>query len=691
MKNFKTLFLLLLISITSFAQVYTFDNTSKPVKLGTFSTTSAYTFTFGFKANAGTHQLRTVPLWNCANQQASISWPYVYYNNMQILLDQKVGYPTIVDTSFHQLTFRIGNGVQEFLIDSILVASQTNDNVSFSGDLWLGSNSSIDRLSGTIRYPSFINTYVANKNEKPMPKGSLYKPDLPIGLVWNDEIGQWDWSNVKPLYAQLYEFFKSYHLDFAQNAKDLYPIHLMFDFLKLGGEDDTTVPIDTAIKYGVAIAKIMSDSANCDFRVIGNTTDYMSYKDSPNSPHGKFNNAMINCVNSNLNYKIRVDCALSQLDDIGGYKHITTSQTQNMLPNEPITTFDGDAGILFVHYSTIQAALNRPIKYVMVDNEYFNKWLDTTRYKNNASCLAAQKASGLNWWDYCSSQYTKAMNRIYDGIRHACPTAEIVEYDVNMLDECNYYYEPRFKYRIGLNTNRMGTDQLYPRNMRALVNGYGDHRGLLNYEQLSKRGQSKLGFNNNTPFVGIGYLGDPNFDIDATHAIGLETFLIATGSPTLYPSLYVQGGNNPNPKALATQLLAASIGQSACTQAWDIIVGGVTLPGDRDCSWLCFGGTNYTFWMGDYETIAGVRKLGDRYVIAAYYGSCTSFKNKPARKKAGAINLVSKSVPVEAHDKCFLYLYDSGQPLSSNNPKRIGKWVQVGSVDGWSTRKNSDN
>jgi hypothetical protein len=283
------------------------------------------------------------------------------------------------------------------------------------------------------------------------------------------------------------------------------------------------------------------------------------------------------------------------------------------------------------------------------------------------------------------------MNYVYGGIIAACPNIQITEYDVNCLDECNYYYEPKFKYRITLNTNRMGTDQLYPRNMRALINGYGDHRGLLNYEQLSKRGQSKLQFHNNTPFVGIGYLGDPNFDIDATHAVGLETFLVATGSPSLYPSMYVDGGNNPNPKSMATQLLAGSIAQWACKDVWDIVVGGVTLPGDRSCEWLCYGGTNYTSWMGDYECIAGVRKLNDRFIISTYYGSVTSFKNKPARKKAGVINSLDKPIPVEAHDKCFVYEYNSRYPISKTNPKRVNKGVKVGSIDRWVTTDAEKN
>lgn len=682
-KFIKVAAALLLISIQiCLGQTYTFTNASKPIKIGTFGTSSAYTFTFGFKADTGTHALRTVPLWECANQKAYISWPYVIYNNMQILLDQKIGYPTIVDGNFHQFTFRVGNGVIEVLIDSALVAGQMNGDVSFNSDLWLGSNSSIDRLSGTIQNPVFTNSYVIHRSERPMPKGNLYKNNLPVGLVWNDDTGEWDWSGVKPLYTQLSEFFKGTHLYFAPNA---IKIHLMFDFNKLGGEDDPSVSVDSAIKAGVAIAKIMADSANCDFRMIGNSTDYMAYANQPTSPHGKFNNAMIACANSNPNYLIRVDCSISQLDDIGGYKHITTSQTQNMYPNEPITTFDGDAGILFVHYSAIQSVINRPIKYVMVDNEYMNKWLDTTRYKNNPACLAAKNASGLSWWDYCSSQYTKAMNRVYDGIRRACPGAEIVEYDVNCLDECQYYYEPKFKYRIMLNTNRQGTDQLYPRNMRALINGYGDHRGLLNYEQLSKRGQTKLGYTKNTPFVGIGYLGDPNFDIDATHAVGLETFLIATGSPTLYPSLYVQSsiGNNPNPKSLGTQLCAASIAQSACKDIYDIVLNGELLEGDRNCEWLCYGGTYYAFNFGDYECIAAVMKWGNKYSIVTYYGSVTPIKNKPARKKSGGIKLLGRYVPLEADDKAVVYIYDPAQTISSRNPLRVNDFVKRGSIDKW--------
>ena len=70
-------------------QIYTFTNRSKAIKIGTFATTNAYTFTFGFKADTGTHVMRSVPLWECGNQKAYFSWPYLIYNNFQILLDGK--------------------------------------------------------------------------------------------------------------------------------------------------------------------------------------------------------------------------------------------------------------------------------------------------------------------------------------------------------------------------------------------------------------------------------------------------------------------------------------------------------------------------------------------------------------------------------------------------------------------------
>jgi len=662
------------------AQTFTLTNASKPVIWNTVSTSKEYTFSFYFKSDTGTHELRSVPLWSCANQGGSLSWQYLNYNSFEIQLNQKIGYQTICDGNFHKLTFRIGKGVQEVLIDSILLASQPYGEVSFSGQAMFSSTSDYDRVSGTIKDPMFVDRYVSSSNERPMPKGTLFKRNLPVGLVWNDEIGQWDWSNVKPLYIQLSECQR---LAFPTGAPK---IHLYFDFFQLGGQLDSTVSKDSAIKAGVMIAKYMADYNNCDVRAISNSQNYWDYKDQATSEYGKFNAAMLTLANSNAAYQVRVDCSLSQLDDLPPFKTITTEQFAAMYPNEPLSTFDGMAGILETQYRDIQGKLNKPILFVVADNEYANKWLDTAKYELNPACKADKEASHLSWWGYCSQQYTNAMNRIYAGIKRACPSAEIVEYDVNCLNECNYYYDPKFQYRIALNTNRQGTDQLYPRNINAMLMGYGDYRGLLNYEQVSKRGQTKSGYNLNTPFVGVGYLGDPNFDIDATHIIGLETFLVATGSASLYPALFIQGGNNPNPKSLATQLMAASIAQAACKNIWDVVLAGSTLPGDRSNAWSCYNGTNYTFWFGDFECIAGVRQIPNttKYAISTFHGAATLLKTDYPYKKAGGIWLNGKYIPLEAGAQTFVYTYDSSKPYEKGkNPKRVNSWVKLGSMDNW--------
>ena len=91
--------------------------------------------------------------------------------------------------------------------------------------------------------------------------------------------------------------------------------------------------------------------------------------------------------------------------------------------------------------------------------------------------------------------------------------------------------------------------------------------------------------------------------MNPTSTIGMETFLFGCGSPSMYPALYVQGGNNPDPASYAYQMASASYGQAAVSKCWDIVINGTLLQGDRNAAWLCYGGTSYSFWTGDYETV----------------------------------------------------------------------------------------
>jgi len=661
------------------AQVFT--NNSPAVNMGQYATSSDYTIQFKMKTDTGFHKNRTVTLFEIGNQKAYISYPYLVYNGSYTVLSGKSGYQKIADKNVHTLTFRVGEGVREVLVDSFIISSTPSPAATFNGSLWLSSNSSIDKLSATITDFTFSPSFLKLKKEIPQPVQVLDSRNLPQGLI-KDVDGNWDYTNVKSCCVQL--------ADALNVIKPIPPTvektRLMFDFLKAGGEDHG-IPTDSAIKAGVAIAVLMADKGNCDFRMIGNTTDFISYKDQPNSPHGKFNTAMINAANAHPDYEIRVDCSLSHLPSLPGHPAITTAQINAMLPNVPLETFDDMAYILEYHYTEAQARSLKPIKTALVDNEYFNNWLDTVRYNTNVSCKAAKEASGLSWWDYCSQRYAACMNRMYDGIRRACPGIEIIEYDVNALDGCNNYYFPKFKYRVGLNTDGRGSTQLYPREMINLLSGgltSGDKRGLLRYFMLSKREEIKQGHPLNAPFFGVGYLGNPDFDINPTHTVGLETFVTATGSPYTYPALFVDGGNNPNPKSYAYQMYSAVLAQSACQKVWDIITTGQLLAGDRNASWQCFGGTNYTFWFGDYEVAAAVMKLGSRYAITTFSTSMTNLKTGVGLKKSGGIYLNGQYIPLEAGAQSFVYEYNETLPIvAGSNPKRVNGWVQVGLIENW--------
>ena len=665
-------------------QSYVFTQASRPVNAGNFACTNAYTIQFSFAANSQFHLNRSVVFFEWGNQKLSIQYPYLTYSGYSTALDQMVGYSLLADGNTHTITCRTGNGTQQLLIDSTIIISRPYTLSPINSALWLSSSSEIDKLAGTITNLQYSPSLVYHKGEKEMPAPVYDRRNFPAGYLPGD------FDSVASCYQQLVNY------PAPKYAPGVYPkIHPMFDFLKAGGEDFLTeykIDIDSAIRAGVAIAKILCDKFNCDLRVIGNTEDYYSYRNQPGSPHGKFNNAMIALANANPTYELRVDCSLSQLNGVPGYPTITTAQAAALLPNAPLTTYDNMAYILYTHYSDIQSKLNRPIKYAMIDNEFLpgRKFLDSAIYAANPECLAAKNASGLTWREYCSQQYTNALNRIYDGIRRACPGIKILEYDVNNQDECkDRYYDAQGKYRIGLNTDALFSDQLYPRRpIWTLLNGGGgDYRSLFDH-MLSKRGQVKLGYKHSTPFLGMGYKGDPLTDINPTYQIGIATFVIGTGSPSLYPALYVQG-TNPNPKSYACQMAYASYAQAACSKIWDIVMDGDLLPGDRNSAWNCFGGTNYMFWAGDYETLVAVKKLGSRYGIFCLRGTNSNLKTKVPYKREGTINLNSKSININARLQCSVFEYDETKPYQPDqnnanaNPRMINQWVKFGDANNW--------
>lgn len=662
--------MLITLTILLFANIskgQVFTNKSVAINAGTYSATTAATIQFELQADTGFHKNRSVAIFEWGNVKLYVQYPELRLGTLTQPLDGMVGYPKIT-TNKHLWTVRLGNGLAEILIDSVLIMSKPYTFNPVNAALWWSSNSDIDKLSGTISNFIFTPSYVVLRKE-----------------VIPDPV--FDWRNLPVAGLSCYQQLVNYPA--PKYAPGTYPrIHPMFDFYKAGGEDWKDVwkiTDDSIARSGVAIAKVLFEKFNCDIRVVGNTEDYISYMNLPNSPHGRFNNMMIEMVNATGTTEIRVDGSLSQLNDIGGYRAITTAEAADMLPNTSLQRFQDEANILFIHYSTIQSKLNKPIKYAMIDNEYVPKykWLDTAYYQSIEAVRIAKETSGLTWRDYCSRQYTIALNTVYDGIRRACPGIEVIEYDVNSLNECGYYYDAKFDYRIGLNKTGWGSEQVYPRTPYRSLIGSGDYRGVLNSYLLNKRGQIKSGHNLSTPFVGVGYTGDYTKDINPTLTTGLETFLIGTGAPTLWPSLYVQGGNNPHPASYAYQMVTATYAQAACSPAWDIVINGTLLPGDRNCAWLCYGGTNYTFWTGDYESLAAVKKLNNKYLITTWRASTSNLKVGIPYKKNIGIWLNGLYIPLNARWQSSTFIYDSDKVLSADNPKMLNQWVKFGDAGNW--------
>ena len=662
--------LLALIGICVFNMIslaQTFSNSSKPYNAGTYSAANAATIQFYLQTDTGFHKNRSATIFEWGNIKCYVQYPELRLGSISQPLDGMVGYPHIT-TGRKKWTVRFGDGKAEVLIDTVLILSKPYTFTPINSALWFSSNSDIDKLSGTISNFTFSPTYTKIAGETQLD---------PV----------YDWRNLPESGMSCYDQLVNYPA--PKYVAGSYPrLHPMFDFYKAGGEDWAQVwgiTSDSVAKAGVAIAKILYEKFNCDIRVVGNTQDYISYMNQPNSPHGKFNQMMIDMANQTGTTAIRVDCSLSQLDDIGGYRAITTAETESMLPNMPLDRFQDEANILQIHYSTIQSKLTQPIKYALVDNEYMpaDKWLDTVKYQSLPDVRAAKEASGLSWRDYCSKQYTTALNTVYDGIRRGAPGIQVIEYDVNALDECGYYYDPEFKFRVGLNKNNMGSEQVYPRSMYRSLIGAGDYRGVLNSYLLNKRGQIKDLHPSSTPFVGVGYLGDYTKDMNPTSTIGMETFLFGCGSPSMYPALYVQGGNNPDPASYAYQMASASYGQAAVSKCWDIVINGTLLQGDRNAAWLCYGGTSYSFWTGDYETVCVVKQLGTRHLITLWRSAASNMKVGIPYKRDVGIWLNGLYIPLASKWQGSTYEYDSSKPLSSDNPKMLNQWVKFGDPNNW--------
>lgn len=691
----KILILLLLICAVAKGQQQV-TNYSKPLSMGTFSTISDYTITWEQMVDTGFNKNRTATEIEWGSEKLAVSYPFIQYNSISTDLTGSISYPRISDAKkYHKWTMRVSQdlGLQELLIDNFIISSEPHGTRSNNAQLFFSSASDIDRLSATIRNFSFTPAYVTSPNDKPMPPITYDYRNFVTGYVGGD------WTNAPSFHQQLQEAEPLIKPVAVGTPK----IHPMLDFIKAGGEADSTLSRDSIVKAGTMIAKFLSDSFNCDFRVIQNTQDYLAYKDNLSSLHGAFNKAMIDLANVNLQYETRVDCSLSQLDGIAGHPALTRAQTNAMLPNEPLSSFDNMKAILNYHYATIQSQLIRPIKYVVVDNEQIiNKWsgpgCDTLQYAKNPACKAAKEATGLSWWDYCSSQYTKVCNYMYDGIRAAVPGVHLVEYDINCMDYCNNYYDAKFQYRIALNTDHMGTDQLYPRMPINLVRGgltNGAMRGITNYYMPSIAGQIKLGYKLNTPFYGMGYTGIPEQDINPTLIVGAETFCTVAGSPTGYPSIYIEGTEAPNPKAYAQQFVSLTVAQAACAPIWDIIMNGDPVIGDRTQGWLCFNRPSYLFNTGDFETLACVRRLGHRYAIAMWKASATNVKSGFSLKTTGlGVWLNGTRLPIEGGAQCYVYEFDETKPIvAGSNPKRVNPWVKIGVCNrqNYVTTSASDN
>lgn len=286
-----------------------FTNTSKPVSMGNFATSQGYTINFDFAADAGSHLNRSMTFVEWGTVKVYVQYPYLYYDGNAIPLNGMVSYAKIMNGNYHRWTIRLGiSCVKEVLIDSMLIGSQSVMPAQLvnSGELWLSTSSSIDKLSGTIKNFTFKSFYDTLRKEPYQPLAVYDSRNYPLGYVAGD------WTNAPSCYDQLKAYPETKYQAVCPK------IHPMFDFLKAGGEDWGVTP-DSAAKAGTMIAQILCDKFNCDFRVVGNTQDYMSYRDQPLSAHGKFNNAMVAMANANPSYELRVDCSLSQLDDIGGY------------------------------------------------------------------------------------------------------------------------------------------------------------------------------------------------------------------------------------------------------------------------------------------------------------------------------------------------------------------------------------
>ena len=117
---------------------------------------------------------------------------------------------------------------------------------------------------------------------------------------------------------------------------------------------------------------------------------------------------------------------------------------------------------------------------------------------------------------------------------------------------------------------------------------------------------------------------------------------------------------------------------------------GDLLQGNRSCAWLCWSGTNYTYWAGDYETVVAVKKLGTRYLINCLRGNTSNLKTGQPYKRDFTLLLNGKVLQLNARWQCSTFLYDESKPIDANNPKFLNQWAKFGDYYNWTTSDNLD-
>jgi len=657
-----------------------FTNTSKPVSFGTVTATDELTVMFTYTSDTGSNKFRSSTFFELGNVKAYVGYPYIVFNSgvdvWQVLMTGSIGYSRIHNRKPHKLTFRIGEGKKEILVDSFIIASKNYSvPVNQNATLWFSTNSSIDKLSGTVSDVAAYPDYVLLKKELAMPAGEQDVRNLPP----NYTTGQWE--NVADVIDQLRA------MPSPKYVNSMPKIRPLFNYRNLGGWLDSTIPKDTAIKRAVEIASLMCEKFNCTLLMIDNTQDLWDYYVQPNSPNNKYNMAMCSLANAHPEWEIEIGFALAQIHDSrNGWKVVTTAQRNAMMPNEPYTTFEGNRQVVKEQLQLVQSLITRPINYIFWDNEFYNDFLDTVKYQNNNACREAKELSGMSWWDYCSYQYTQDVIYTFQDFSSLSPQSQLSEYDVNGLDACNQYYFAKYKYRSKMNTNDWGSGQVYPCSNRAAFYGYSTFRGFMNYTQVDLKAyyaQTNYRF---TPFLQPGSQGQPEITMTPTFATGLATLLFGAGAYSIHPSVFYDLGLSPNPKALAWQLAYCSYAQASFSKHPDIVLKGKLVNGDHSMGWSCFGSNDYTFWTGDKETVAEVMQYGNECFITVTRGFLSNFKpsfNAGYKSQGTGIWFNNKYIPLSGRNQGSVYYYRIDLPLSSENPKLENGFVKFGDPQNW--------